>query len=549
MIEALFFTSKWSTLDLAKILEADDSIAQDLNHAVDFEDKLRLISGWHYEFFISHKGSFPTLGTFLEEFGCLEIDDVHSLSRLSVRRAWAGLSKSAQNVLESEIDHLVRLPVFHSSRGMLPAPIDEKVEANLVHSTHVKESSRKKSLIQQFFLRLENQKERVREIIESRLGIKGEPLTLDQTGQIHNVTRERIRQLEKKFWIRTEQGELWDDYLRANLEIQINNLNSPISLEDLESSDDWYKGISNRKRIFNEILRRLTNNSFFLVSINEKSYVYNKDQDFVDDQIRIYVSERSSGNSIEQATENLDSTLQGMTQVFEDIFSKFSFEFTHPFTGERIKVSGRPFISSVVKSFTDNVLEAFTLDQFLVVCIEIGLDTSEHLRTIKNALLKDFQLLGNGGNTYISENAIKNLIPDYKNVCERVYGLVSKKRLDRIWHLDEISPWLIRVGIIPDKVPDNAWVLACLKFDPMKRFKIKRSMFWVIESGIEVPPNLDSQVIDILKQSNQAMSTQEIKLSLSEIRGVGKTFQIHPSPSKGIHCTSPGRFIYIEPTG
>ena len=548
MTEPLFFSSKWSTLDLSRILEADDILAVELSHAIDLEEKLRLVSGWHYDFFTSHRESFPKLSSLLDEFGCFEVEDVQNLSPLTVRRAGTELSESSRVILDAELDTLIRLPAFHSCRGMLPLPLDAETQAELAHSTHIEEISREKSLIEQFFFRLENQKPRVQEIVKARLGIDQEPLTLEQTGQLHNVTRERIRQIDRKFWIRTEQGELWDDYLRKDLQSRIEDIRSPISLEELEATDSWYEGISKHTRIFTEILRRLTNDCFFLVSLNNRLYVYNNNQDFLDSQIQIYLSARSSGATIEKSIDALESNLRGMTHELEQVFSSQSFEFTHPFTRVRIKVGGRPYISSVVRSFTEHVLEPFTLDQFLAVCIEIGIDTSEQLRSIKNALLRDFQLLGNGGDTYISENAIKNQLPDYTEVCDRIYDLMSKKDMNRVWHLDEISPWLTRVGIIPGKAPNNAWVLACMKFDPKKRFGLTRYMFWMTASGIENPPNLEDQVIDILKQAGQPLSTQEVKLALSETRGVGKTFQIHPSAEKGIYCPVPGKFIYVEPS-
>lgn len=546
--EQLFFSSEWSTLDLPRILEADDILAVALSQAVELEEKLKLISGWHYDFFNSHKDSFPKLSLLLDEFGCLGVEDVHNLSPLTVRRAGSDLSESSQMILDAELDSLIRLPAFHSCRGMLPPFLDSVAQIQLAHSTHIEEISREKSLIEQFFFRLGNQKPRVQEIVRARLGIDQEPLTLEQTGKLHNVTRERIRQIDKKFWIKTEKGELWDDYLRKDLQTRIEDFRSPIALEKLEATDSWYEGVSKYTRIFNEILRKLTNDSFFLVSIDDRFYVYNNNQDFLDAQIHRYLAARSTGTTIEKSIDALESNLRGFAHELEQVFSSQSFEFTHPFSRARITVAGRPYIASVVRSFLDQVLEPFTLDQFLAVCIEIGIDTSEQLRTIKNTLLKDFQLLGNGGDTYISENAIKNQLPDYADICDRIYELVSKKNLHRVWHLDEISPWLIRIGIIPVKAPDNAWVLACMKFDPMKRFGLRRYMFWMAESGIENPPNLEDQVIAVLKQSGQAMSTQEVKLALSEVRGVGKTFQIHPSEEKGIYCPVPGRFIYVEPS-
>ena len=64
-------------------------------------------------------------------------------------------------ILDAELDSLIRLPAFHSCRGMLPPFLDSVAQIQLAHSTHIEEISREKSLIEQFFFRLGNQKPRV----------------------------------------------------------------------------------------------------------------------------------------------------------------------------------------------------------------------------------------------------------------------------------------------------------------------------------------------------------------------------------------------------
>jgi hypothetical protein len=102
-------------------------------------------------------------------------------------------------------------------------------------------------------------------ILEERLGANGAPKTLDETGLKLGVTRERIRQLQKKVISQIIKGESWDDLLQLKIETLMKHAKTALYVDEFHKLDKWFCGFEDNPTLLLKILdlfSHLTINSF-----------------------------------------------------------------------------------------------------------------------------------------------------------------------------------------------------------------------------------------------------------------------------------------------
>jgi hypothetical protein len=81
-----------------------------------------------------------------------------------------------------------------------------------------------------------------RRVIEGRLGAAGQPRTLVAIGEDIGLSKERVRQIERKQIRAIVDDELWDDELRERLHRLLHSRTSPLPLVVLSALDGWFEG-------------------------------------------------------------------------------------------------------------------------------------------------------------------------------------------------------------------------------------------------------------------------------------------------------------------
>ena len=79
-------------------------------------------------------------------------------------------------------------------------------------------------------------------VLQGRLGYKGKILTLEEIGEKLDVTRERVRQRQKKYIDRIIAQEYWDDMIGISIGQLLLDRGDPLVLELLDIEDAWFKG-------------------------------------------------------------------------------------------------------------------------------------------------------------------------------------------------------------------------------------------------------------------------------------------------------------------
>jgi hypothetical protein len=126
----------------------------------------------------------------------------------------------------------------------------------------------KTSLKQHFENSLSELKDNARQILEYRTGYQEPVKTLEEVGKIIGVTRERIRQIQKKSLSKIITTEYWDDCIAIKIGELLLNREHPLYLEMLEVEDEWFAGFLGNYQNLAAIIELFSENQIRLLSID-----------------------------------------------------------------------------------------------------------------------------------------------------------------------------------------------------------------------------------------------------------------------------------------
>ena len=99
--------------------------------------------------------------------------------------------------------------------------------------------------------------EKRRKILATRLGFDGtRPLTLKEVGDSNGYSRERIRQIENRYFPKIFSRIILDNHVIPKIEKLLENRDKPLILDLLIIEDDWFCGFSTNVKCLEEIIDR-----------------------------------------------------------------------------------------------------------------------------------------------------------------------------------------------------------------------------------------------------------------------------------------------------
>ena len=113
---------------------------------------------------------------------------------------------------------------------------------------------------------------RDREILAARIGLDGPPKTLAGIAVGYGLTRERIRQIERRTIDRILKKEPWAAAFRRRIGELLDSRQKPLALADLEAADDWFAGTGDRPECLSFLIRALCRNRIVVAAINGADY-------------------------------------------------------------------------------------------------------------------------------------------------------------------------------------------------------------------------------------------------------------------------------------
>ena len=371
-------------------------------------------------------------------------------------------------------------------------------------------------------------------ILQDRLGYKGKVLTLEEIGEKLDVTRERIRQRQKKYIDRIIAKEYWDDMIGIRIGQLLLDREEPLILELLDIEDAWFKGFDDNYIYLANTIQLFSENAVYVIKAAGRNVVTRISQNEWD------ILERELRKSLKQKAEEKLWRRSDIRQYLETSLSEYSSKELVPLLNEIFDEflqyedeSPLALLIAHGRSAESAVTAVLAQAEGPLHFTEIAKRASEILgkevdeRRAHNALNRE--------NVWLFDRGIYGLIdhcplPSSKrqSICRVVEHMLYQAPVNKQWHSEEIIDQLTSQfpGVLEDLDP---YVLRmCIEHSPKITF-LKRMVWARADSGMTVGDRIETidSFIQILEEAGEPLSGQELKRRLSEIRGVAENMQIH----------------------
>ena len=371
-------------------------------------------------------------------------------------------------------------------------------------------------------------------ILQGRLGYKGKILTLEEIGEKLDVTRERIRQRQKKYVDHIIAQEYWDDMIGIRIGQLLLDREEPLILELLDIEDEWFKGfednylyLANTIQLFSKnaicvikaagrnVVTRISQNEWDVLvrelraSLKQKAMEKLWRRSDIDQYLETSLSEHSSKELVPLLHEIFDEYLQYQDEGPQALLIAYGISAEAAVAAVLAQAEGPLHFSEIAKRASEI----------------LGKKVDE--RRAHTALMQ--------GNIWLFDRGTYGLIdhcplPSSKrqSVCRVVEHMLYQSPINKQWHSEEIIDQLNAQfpGVLEDLDP---YVLRmCIEHSPKINF-LNRMVWARADSGMTVGDRIETvdSFIEILEEVGEPLSSQELKRRLSEIRGVAENMQIH----------------------
>lgn len=374
--------------------------------------------------------------------------------------------------------------------------------------------------------------ERERDILVRRLGFETTPETLQEIATSYEVTRERIRQIEKKTTEKWIRESYWDDVLEQRITRLIIGRNFPLPVAGIEAIDQWFEGISSHLVFFRNLVKTVCKDRLHLIKIDELYYFSLIDQDsweHIVSEARVLLSSSIGQEWNENYARSLvqgllPSNAKEFGHLLWDNSSKLCL-FTSNAAGSRTLTSyGRAAEQLVEAILTEAELPLHYSEIAERSRIKLGKELE--IRRAHNAAANVGFLFDRG--TYGLSKHLPFSNEEMQSVLCLAEDIVCLESPGRQWHTSEILSELSeRLDGTFEKL--NKYLLDIILSKSTMIRSLKR-MTWDIagqDSDEESRIDIHQAVIAIVKDAGRPLARSEIKGRLLAVRGVGDFFQIH----------------------
>lgn len=552
----LFGSSEWRQLSQDKLLEIDAWSSQQIPTLFGLAEKVRYVSGWHFEQLCKASELFPQISKCIQQFAIETIEDLKKYFQLEIPRL--AQKKGIKMEISDELNKLVGHPIFFPVVTSFYEPLRLQEAKSEIVDAQLDEILRK-PLLELFEETLSKNNEKTKVVIRSRLGLGGPRRSLEEIGNVLGLTRERVRQIEQKFYMRSEKSERWDDVLREKLQLIYNHASSPVTPLDLEMKDPWFVGISSNPRVFEGLLEKYNNAVTGWGSGSQWCFyvIY----DITPGGLISRMSKKDLNKSVVSTRKIVNANFGGYSKKGEvrdfiaalcpeefrlnrDIFVELVSEnYDSTVIGDVVRVAGqrdsvRTRMADLIHFSTASFITYESLKRKYIETF----NEAPRQNQISNALAEsDLELIGNG--KYASAEAFDLIPSDIEKINQFCVDLI-KMGGDRQWHCEEIFE-KIKQNELKRKLKFGSYsVYYATKFDPKNIIRLGRLVIGdaAIYKSITDRFDVYDLTLQCLKNATNPLTTNQIRACIERRRGLGKHFQVWPR--KGIKQVSSGKFVY-----
>ncbi len=446
-------------------------------------------------------------------------------------------AKDLCSILDSSVENLsFQLPINPEKPNLFNPTLDsEEIEAApQIDSSieHISEIPLKQHL--ENSLALLEEKERT--ILEYRIGYQGAVKTLEEVGAIIGVTRERIRQIQKKNVNKIILTQYWDDCIAIKIGVLLSERKIPLYLEMIETEDKWFAGFLGNYSHLAAIIELFSDNEIRLLKINGTIVISRITQDEWDSlvsnfraSLKVKAKEMIWTKSDIELTFKASLEEAGAVDLLPLIWDIFS---------EILKFDGEGPLSKLVaygRTAEGAVLVALQKAEGPLHFSEMAVRASEILGKKVDARLAHNVLPRLGAKLY--DRGIYGL-PKFNPIsditCNHIRLVVNKTlyegTLAKQWHVTEIlSELKNKFPSLPNTL--DLYVLNII-LEASEKLTYLNKNVWARSDSNQSPVDrvgMADAFTKILEDSGRPLKGVEIKSILKEVRGVHQDLQLQPT--------------------
>ena len=389
-------------------------------------------------------------------------------------------------------------------------------------------------LKQHFENSLELLSENARLVLEYRTGYKEPIKTLEEVGQLVGVTRERIRQIQKKNINKIVDTEYWDDCIALKIGNLLIDRDQPLYLEMLEVEDDWFSGFIGNYQHLASIIELFSENQIQLLTINGAVVISRISQDDWDNLISGFrKSLRVKAGECRWTRDDISLMFKaelenkGAIELLSILWDTFNDTLQFNSEGEVLTAYGKSSESAVftVLQQAESPLHYSELAERASTLLGKKVD----VRTAHNSLAKlGAKLFGRGTYGLPKFNPISDLI------CKHIRTVVSKMMyegpLAKQWHVTELlSNLKDRFPALPEDL--DLYILNIILEDCDELTYLNKNVWARADSKQKPTDRVDmaDAFTKILEDAGKPLKGKEMKARLEAIRGVHEALQLQPT--------------------
>ena len=419
------------------------------------------------------------------------------------------------------------------SNNDFPINPDEKFQPDEEYKIELASAKSLKTHYQETLSRL---KDKDRQIMECRTGFNGEVMTLESVGELVGVTRERIRQIQKKNVEKIIETEYWDDCIAIKIGQLLVERDSPLYVEMLEVEDTWFAGFMGNYQHLAAIIELFSENEIRVIKISGATIVTRIKMDAWDELVsHLRKSLKDKAADANWSRQDIEMTFastlleNSSAELLPLLWEEFNDTLQFDAEGAEAKLIGfGKSADSAVAAVLSKAEKPLHYSEIAERASKIyGKEVNERLA--HNALPRlGAKLYGRGIYGLPHHNPISDRM--CKNLQLVVSRMIQDGPLMRQWHCAGIITKLKeQFTALPEEL--DHYILDII-LEGVDNITYLNRMVWArTDSGQSRDDRVDmaDAFTKILEDNGGPLKGKELKSRLRVIRGVNENLQIQPS--------------------
>lgn len=371
-------------------------------------------------------------------------------------------------------------------------------------------------------------------ILEDRLGLKGPIRTLEDIAQELGVTRERVRQIQKKMIQTILKNEFWDDILRIRLKELMSSREFPLYLDSIQEEDKWFVGFENNTLLLQNIIAAFSEvNPIYFLEIDGRKIISNINQEDwreikynLLNMLEHSIEYRHTMDDVELFVEDkmLKANAPELTTLLFDQLSKdLNFSFVD---GDMILVSVGNSLSSHLRVLLEGIDGPMHFEE-IAALYEEKYGVSISTRYVHSSLVgKEFLLFDRG--TYGLAKHLKISEQDQKHIIKEIENIIRSGPEKRQWH----SRNLVKYFKLEDFFQElNQYTISAV-LQKSNNLSYLGKFIWKLKTSEDDDSErlqIKNVVYNILKDAGSPLHIDDIHTQISKVRGIGAYIQLNPN--------------------